>query len=209
MADQKTAHQEWIFKRIKEVLSRYTAFEALHEYGYGENVVDQFTAIQMSCPFHGPDKRPSARYYPSEGYKSDYVRCYTCKENWNGIALYGKFRSIDFMPALKELERRFGIKIPRQPDIPGYEEPVDKVSAEYKSDAWADVPRIIALLEKKLLRLRDKAPLIDYIKFCRVLDVVQWDFDKNQSKATPAMIQILEKLRNKMDEMANLETLDD
>ena len=57
MADQKTAHQEWVAKRIKEVLSRYTAFEALHEYGYGDNVVDQFTAIQISfdllcCKIH-------------------------------------------------------------------------------------------------------------------------------------------------------------
>jgi len=200
----QTAHQEWINNRIKAVSSRFSVYDVLVENGI--ELADQFTDLQISCPFH-KDQKPSARYYGSGG---GHFHCYSCKTHANNsIALYGKFRSIDFMPALKELERRFGIKIPRQPDIPGYEEPTDKISAEYKSDAWADIPRILALLEKKLLRLRDKAPLVDYIKFCRVLDVVQWDFDKNQSKATPAMIQILEKLRNKMDEMANLETFDD
>ena len=41
--------------------------------------------------------------------------------------------------------------------------------------------------------------MTDYIKFCRVIDAVQWDYKRIQ-KATPEMAEILSKLMNKMND---------
>jgi len=195
----KTEHQQWIRRRADAVRQVYTAYDALIEFGQGEALIDQDTAIQVSCPFHGVDARPSARYYPSSGSRSDYLRCYYCKENWDALNLFMKFRGLQFMDALKELERRYRLKVPKRPDGTPIEEPKDRSSSEYVSEAWLDVPRVLDMLEKKLARVRDRASLIDYVRFCRVLDRVRWDLDLAKGEPTDAMVQILDKLRKAMD----------
>lgn len=198
MAD--TEHQKWIKDRSWAVRKAYNSYDCLHEFGFGETLVDTDTAVQMSCPFHGPDRRPSARYYPSSSRYSDYVRCYYCKENWDSVNLYMKFKGLSFMDALKELERRFRIKIPKRPDAEPIEDYVDRNLATYKSDAWGDVERNLVLLNKKLLRVRDCVSLIDYIKYCRVLDKVRWDLDHMKGQQTPEMVEVLARLKTLMDD---------
>ena len=204
MAQGKTEHQEWIRRRADAVRQVYSAYDALVEFGQGGSLVDQDTPVQISCPFHGVDARPSARYYPSSGTRSDYLRCYYCKENWDSLNLLMKFRGLEFMGALKELERRYRISVPRRPDGPPMEEPKDKSSSQYVSEAWSDVPRVLELLERKLARVRDRASLTDYVKFCRVLDRVRWDLDLAKGEQTDAMIQALDRLRRAMDALPDL-----
>ena len=199
MAQSRTEHQDWIRRRADAVRQVYSAYDALIEFGQGEGLVDQDTAIQVSCPFHGPDNRPSARYYPSTGSRSDYLRCYYCKENWDSINLVMKFRGLAFMDAIKELERRYRLKVPMRPDGTPVAEPVDRSSSQYSSEAWGDVPRVLDILEKKLGRVRDRASMHDYVKFCRVLDRVRWDLDLAKGEQTDAMVEVLGKLREAMD----------
>lgn len=157
------------------------------------------TPTQISCPVHGADVKPSARYYPTDGSRADYVHCYACKLHADSIGLYSKFKGLKWYDSLKELERRFGIKVVKRPDGPEIEEPVDKTSSKYQSEAWADVPKMLELMEKKLVRIRDKVTLVDYIKFCRVLDNVRWDLDHNQQVVTPEMVDIVKKTHDKMN----------
>lgn len=112
-----------------------------------------------------------------------------------------KFRGLAFMDAIKELERRYRLKVPMRPDGPPIEEPVDRGSRQYSSEAWTDVPRVLGILENKLRRVRDRASLHDYVKFCRVLDRVRWDFDLAKGEQTDAMVEILDKLRKAMDSL--------
>lgn len=195
-----TAHQDWIRKRSDAVRQRYTAYQCLHESGHGETLVDEDTAVQMFCPFHGNVNTPAARYYPASGHRSDYVRCFRCHENWDSLNLYMKFRGVEFMDALRELERRFGIRIGKRPDesVP-IEAPKDKSSAKYVSEAWSDVPRVLDLLDGKLMRLRDRASLHDFVRFCRVLDAVRYDLDKAKGQQTDSMVEVLGRLRKAMD----------
>lgn len=179
----------------------YSTYDVLVERGVN-NVPDPSTPTQISCPFHGPDRKPSARYYPKSGSKHDYVRCYKCRENWDAIGLYAKFKGIRFMDALVELERRFKIRVPRRPEESEIVEPSDR-GAAYVSDKWADIPRVLAILESKLLRIRDRCGMSDYVKFCRVIDAVSWDFDK-LGKGTPEMTAALKKVMERMDEVALL-----
>jgi hypothetical protein len=41
--------------------------------------------------------------------------------------------------------------------------------------------------------------MIDFIRWCRVIDTVQWDFDHNGEKSTPEMIQALLKVKVVID----------
>jgi len=198
---EKTSLQEWIALRAAAVREAYSAFDVLVEKGV-DDVPDQTTPTQIACPFHGADRKPSARYYPRSGSRHDYVRCYKCRENWDSVGLYAKFRGVRFMDALAELERRFRVHVPRRPEGPEIVEPADRGSA-YVSDKWSDVLRVLAILEAKLLRIRDRCSMSDYVKFCRLMDAVAWDFDK-VGKATPEMAAALKKVMDRMDEAVTM-----
>lgn len=199
MQSESTKFKEWISRRVSAVDEVYSAFECLMEAGI--DLIDKGTDFQISCPLpsHGPDNRPSARYYGSGSYPHFY--CFKCKLNANGVNLYATLKGLRFMQALQDLERRFNIKIPKKPDTPEITEPTDRRS-NYMSDRWSDIPSMLKIAETSLLRLRNKCTLPDYIKFCRVLDAVEWDFDKTKV-ATPSMVEVLQKLRLRM-----LEALD-
>lgn len=199
MSEIKTAQQVWVAKRISAVREAYSIFECLHEFGQGEMLIDEATSIQIACPFHGADAKPSARFYPlGSGREYEIVRCFKCRENWDSINLYAKFKGIEFMDSLKDLERRFRVRIPKRPDAPEFTDPVDRDS-NYVSDKWKDVPVMLQLLEGKLPKLRQLASMSDYVKFCRVLDAVQWDLDKAAGKSNPSMVSILQKLMEMMN----------
>jgi hypothetical protein len=204
MSDFKTGSnpeiREWIQRRVAAVRESYSAYTCLSEKGI--ELPDESTPFQVSCPFHGADNTPSARYYPREGGKHDYLRCFKCRENWDCINLIAKFQGLRFMDALQNLERRFRIKIPQRPEAPEIVEPTDR-SSSYVSDQWNDVPRMLKLLDGKLARIKSKCGLPDYIKFCRVMDAVEWDFNK-MNKSLPPMADALKKLLEKMDEVMQL-----
>ena len=191
----RTSDQEWVQERIRAVSRQYGAFDALIEEGI--ELEDKNSTVQIPCPLpgHGPDNRPSARYYAAEGSNSEHFFCFKCKVRLDGIGLMAKMRGMEFMRALSELERRFGIKTPRRPEA-DIGIPADK-SGSYESEAWADVPRVLSILEKKLRRLRHKVAMLDYIKWCRVLDAMQWDLDRGAAPAI--MVPTLMKLKTLMD----------
>jgi hypothetical protein len=191
----KTDIQEWISRRTKAVMDVYSAFDCLAENGI--ELISPTDDMQIPCPFH-PDTRPSARYYAMGG-RDGRFHCFKCKYHLDSINLFAKFNNYEFMKALSELERRFRIKIPLRPDAPEIKDPVDRGS-DYISPAWSDVPRFLKILEDKLARIRYKVPMQDFIKFCRVLDSVQWDIDHN-GEQTKSMIDILGKVRVMMEEV--------
>lgn len=196
----KTEFQEWIGRRVESVRKKYTAYQCLIENGFGDVLGDEASAIQISCPLpeHGPDKRPSARYYPSDGRRPyDNVHCFKCKAHLDSINLYARLKGQKFIDALSTLERRFGIKVPRKPEPTPIAAPIDRDS-NFVSEKWSDIPAVLLVLENKLKRIRDRCSMIDYIKFCRVIDAVRWDFDRIQ-KVTPEMANILSRSMQLMD----------
>lgn len=200
MDGQTGSHKDWIRRRADAVRQRYTAFQCLHENGHGEMLVDEDTAVSVFCPFHTNVNTPAARYYPASGSRTDYVRCFRCHENWDSLNLYLKFKGLDFMGAVRDLERRFGIRVERRPDeSAAIESPRDRSSDSYVSEAWGDVPRVLDMLERKLARVRGSSSLHDYVRFCRVLDAVRYDLDLNKGQQTDPMVSVLGKLRASMD----------
>lgn len=189
----KTAVQEWVRRRIDAVQEVYTTYHALTEFGV--ELVDELTDLQISCifPKHGVDANPSSRFYGGPGKESRFW-CYKCKEMARGISVFAQFRNLTFMEALAALEKRFGVEVPKLASGT-FEGPKEKIRP---------LPERIDFLETKLIRVRDRLPLVDLIKFFRVLDAVNWDFEK-EGRSDPAMHDILNRVESRVSELLELQ----
>ncbi len=198
--------RDWVRRRIAAVQDKYSAYDALLELGV-EGIVDQDTPVSVFCPFHPNTNTPAARYYPASGRNEGYLRCFACKENWRAINIFAKARGKRFMDALVELERRYRINIPKRPELPEYVDPIDRKS-DYQSEQWADIHRVIPILESRLIRLRGRVHMPEFVRFCRVIDAVSYDFERT-GKSTPEMTNILRKLMGKMEDAVAIADMED
>lgn len=190
--------KDWFRRRVNEVRKHITVFEVLANFGIN-TIPNEVTATQISCPDpeHGPDVRPSARYYPKDGSRDsfDHVWCFKDKKKFDAINLYGISKGLNYGKALTELEKRFSIKVPKKADIPQSDENKEK-SYKYESESWGDIERMLVIVEKKLRKIREICPFNEYIKICRTLDEIFWDF-KHQSLKEGAVLT-LKIVLNKM-----------
>jgi len=67
---------------------------------------------QISCPFHGDDKSPSARFYPD----TDSIHCFTCKETWDVISFEMTRQGLPFRDTLSFLVGKYKISTTALPD---------------------------------------------------------------------------------------------
>jgi CHC2 zinc finger len=195
----KTEEQEWVSRRVSEVNSVYSVFQILSDRGF--EIPDLNTSFQILCPFHGDRNKPSARYYAPSGRNPGHFYCFKCKLRLDSVSLYARFNNKKFYEALGELERRFGIRVPKRPESVGIN-PSERGS-DYKSIAWDDIPRHLEILESKLLRSRPKATMAEYIKVCRLLDNVRYDFNAIGEKNSH-MSEALSKASEFIDSYVNV-----
>ncbi len=204
MADFTVAEQDWVRRRADAVRRVYSAFDALVEVGV-DGLSDEDAPTPLFCPFHTNVNTPAAHYYPRRGGKAGYLRCFAEKENWDCIGIYMKRKGLRFMEALPELERRFKIKTERRPEGPPIE--FRERATGRVSEEWANVPRILEVMEAKLARIKPRCGLTDYVKFCRVIDAVRWD-NEGTSESTPVMSNALARLSALMDDLPQEDVLD-
>lgn len=68
---------------------------------------------QFSCPFHGVDRKPSARYYKL----TDSAHCFTCHESWDIFSYTMKDEVMSFREAVNSLIKRYHVDLSKLPDI--------------------------------------------------------------------------------------------
>jgi DNA primase len=71
-----------------------------------------FTEEQIGCPFHGPDKKKSARFYRD----TDSMYCWTCKESWDLFSYVQTRDSETFRGALEALVKKYRVDVSKVPD---------------------------------------------------------------------------------------------
>lgn len=79
--------------------------EMLSEWGYSV-VPDRVREQQFSCDLHGPDNKPSARYYGM----SNSTYCWVCQKTRDPIAWMMEKEMLGFREAIEELEARLGLE---------------------------------------------------------------------------------------------------
>jgi hypothetical protein len=109
--------KQWIQGRVAAIHQRVSAYEVLVRHGVklrtGGDREEQF-----SCPFHGQDRKPSARVYPAGARSPSHAWCFVCQERWDSIAIWSKFNGGEDKPfsrVLMEMEQVYGLETPKPP----------------------------------------------------------------------------------------------
>lgn len=112
------AYKQWVRARVAAIHERISAADVLRQNGvrlrYGGNKPEQ-----ISCPFHGKDNRPSARFHPGEGRSPSGIWCFVCNKRWDAIGLWREFAGFEgsFGGLLRTIERAYGIDPPDAPAL--------------------------------------------------------------------------------------------
>jgi CHC2 zinc finger len=111
------AEKRWFRQRITAIHAEVTAYDVLRRNGVQLQQSGDDREEQFSCPFHGVDKKPSARIYPEKDDSPSHVWCFVCQEpRWDAIGLWQKFNNLSLGQAVHRLEREFNLETPEAPD---------------------------------------------------------------------------------------------
>jgi hypothetical protein len=116
------------------------------------DIIRQEVEQQISCPFHGPDSKPSARYYPD----SNSMYCFTCKESWDTVSFIMKEKVLNFPQAMDFLVNKYRLNTNHLPDAnQDYKKPSDRYSNKREESLKIDKKKLLmARLEDKIKRIR-------------------------------------------------------
>lgn len=128
------ARRQWMGERIENIHRSVSAFDVMLRHGVD---ISGGREEQFSCPFHGIDRRPSARIYPESPTSPSHAWCFKCQERWDAIALWKKFNSMEEMPfgqVLGQIEKAYALEVPVFPEdgVPESEPQEDTDLLEYE-----------------------------------------------------------------------------
>jgi hypothetical protein len=192
----REAWRVWIQERIAEIHRRVSVYDVLSKNGVALRYTEG--EEQISCPFHGQDRRPSARVYPQDPQSPSHVWCFACNERWDCIGLWKKFEGQEdakFGAILRGIEEHFGITPPPRPadhsSPSAGEETVNVELEQFESD--------FRLCESRLRKYRAAFDMTGFLKLCVVLDRLHFQVMKKLVSYSKAE-SILQRIRNKITE---------
>jgi hypothetical protein len=190
-ATQSASFRRWVAQRIAAIHDRVSAGDVLARNGvhlkYGGHRPEQ-----LSCPFHGTDNRPSARYFP-DGESPAHIWCYVCKERWDSITLWRKFNQFEgpFTRLLFDIERAFGIDTPEAPtQDEGFED----------DGPDAEVLQLMEICERRLRGARASFDLRAFLTVGSILDRLSYRLETQKITVKAAMLtlhRVLDKIGEK------------
>jgi hypothetical protein len=199
------ARRSWIRGRIEQIHRNVSAFEVLQRRGNIDLNSTSGREEQFSCPFHGMDRKPSARIYPESARSPSHVWCFVCQERWDAIALWRKFNGdgddTPFTKTITQIEHAYGLVRPEMPqEMIGSETGEAPVSKELVAfDALHDVCESRLKLARPAYR--KLGDLVGYLSASSILDKIRYRVEQRQ--VTPEMgsrilRQLLEKIGGKV-----------
>jgi hypothetical protein len=87
--------------------------------------------VQLRCPFHGKDNKPSARLYKA----TNTCYCWVCQKRWNGIDFIKEKEGFSYGAALSYIIKKFNIDISAIPDMPEKADNPKLIESERKLSA--------------------------------------------------------------------------
>lgn len=196
----KQVRRLWIQQRIEQIHDHVTAYDVLRQNGVALRQTADNAQEQISCPFHGLDRKPSARIYPADARSPSHVWCYFCQKRWDAIGLWRMFNggpeSTPFTQALAEIERAYSLTVPEMPrdalfQAPEVDEELEAFDALYEACEGR-----LSLAKPDYERVGD---LVGYLTAGSILDKVRHRVDSQKLTPTKA-ITILEQLRDRIGE---------
>lgn len=191
------ARLEWTRLRVESVHQRVSAYDVLRSNGVELRQMADDREEQFSCPFHGEDRKPSARVYPESNRSPSHAWCFVCQERWDAITLWRKFNGGEdktFSRVLSEIEQAYNLTTPEMPK--------EGVYNEAKTDrALEDFDRLYDTCEVRLRQARvayeHSEDLVGYLQVGSVLDKIRYRVDKETmtvAKAMDVLQQVLDRV---------------
>lgn len=194
--EQNDAAKQWMKERVEVIHQRVTADDVLSRFGIRLRYNGQ-REEQFSCPFHGKDNKPSARYYPASVRGPAHVWCFVCQKNWDCIRLWREFAGFEgkFGSLLREIEKSYGITPPEAP----------RMAREVKVDEEAEeVKRLFATadnrLRNSLTSFKSLNDMRGYLTLGSVLDRLDYALKEGtvpMPKAKEVLRRVLDKIRER------------
>lgn len=198
------ARREWMKNRIGQIHRNISAFDVLQRRGISL-VSTSNREEQFSCPFHGADKKPSARIYPESARSPSHAWCFVCQERWDAIQLWRKFNGdsseIPFSRTLAEMEQAFGLQkldMPRELwATDAKEDETDRLIQEFE-DLYDVCENRLRLARNAYKKLDD---MTGYLSASSVLDKIRHrveHFQTDPEKGQVVLRQLLTKIGEKV-----------
>jgi len=136
---------------------------------------------QLHCPFHGVDRKPSARYYRA----TQSMFCWKCAKSWNVISFIMDKEGFNYGEALRYIVSRFGIDLSVIPDEPEMKQ--ERVQTSESS------VKLLAI-ENMLHGLRGKLRFEKFRALCTALTMARFA-DSQNSDVSEMLTKIEEKFQ--------------
>ena len=190
----------WMKLRVENIHRSVTVYDVLRHNGVELKQVSDDQTEQFSCPFHGVDRKPSARVYPESPQSPSHAWCFVCQERWDVISLWRRFNSGEdksFSRILTEIEKFYNLTAPPIPEDAFSEQEDDKAAA------LAEFERRIAICERRLKEARPayREDMTGYLSISSVLDKLYYRVIHKElltpSKGNYILDQVLERIGQK------------
>lgn len=161
-------------------------------------IEDGFTSLnheveqQISCPFHGSDSKPSARYYP----ESNSMYCFTCKKSWDVISYVMDKKASSYRSSIELLISKFNLSVDHLSDAnQGYKSNPNRYKRERDENSKVDKRKLLLLkVEDRVKEMRD---YVDPDTFGKVLFVMshmrKTDDHKSFTKLAGKVIETIKR----------------
>ncbi len=182
-AEKNQVRQQWYEARRDAIHRAVSAYDVLARFGVSlKRAGDR--EEQISCPFHGTDRHPSAKFYPDTTTSKSHVWCFVCREpGWDAIGLWRKFSGDSYPTALFRLEQMFGISPPEFHVSTTWEED------EY-DPAREEVENLLETCEQRLIRDRDSFDMTSHLKLGAILDQIRFQIDRGEIRLPEAKTRL-------------------
>jgi hypothetical protein len=135
---------------------------------------DHAEEVQFSCPFHGKDNKPSARFYRAT--QSCY--CWVCRRKWDAVSFIRDKENLGFNASIKHLIDWFKIDTSSIPDDPEFITP--------KTEPVLEEAIVSRLIRNRLKELRGKLSFEKFNAVCSAYFLILYEMSKG--------IKVLDKM---------------
>jgi hypothetical protein len=194
--------------RAKQAADRIRAevpiVAVLESYGYYVHADGGDREQQFSCDLHGDgtDGKPSARVYPD----SDSWYCFACNLSRDAIQTVRAKEGLDFWPAVKSLEGRYGLPaLPWVEDEPRAATPQEEVRDSLRHyRTWDDEKKRLTTLLDSVTQDKDLSMTITlalweaYDRICWQVDDEKGDWSDGKGK--DALVKLRDKVMEHLKE---------
>lgn len=200
-AERNETYREWVRQRTETLKQAVSAKDVLRYFGIQLKFSGEDHEEQISCPFHGQDKDPSARVFPASARSSSRVYCFVCQERWDIFALWKKFQGQDdlkFTAILLGLEKAFGIPTPEAPAMDWKSE-----RNQGPTEEEHEMLDLLAVCERRLRQSKPNFEMRGFFTVCKLLDALHFgvvnrkiDLDVARTRLQAVLDKIGEKIRS-------------